>query len=165
MRAVRMLALPLLIVLAVPAPAWGQSLSSRAMEEINAAALVRVHLVKGKRRTLYAPQADSDSLRYQSRRIDNRRTVVQLPRALAMADITRIERRMGTNAWKGAKIGGSIYGGLALLASYGPPDTFGGASSTRDRILGVGVYALSGALLGAMIGSASTRWKTVYRAP
>jgi hypothetical protein len=158
-----MLALPLLIMLAVPALASGQSLSTRAIEQINATELVRVRLVQGKRRTLYAPQADSDSLRYQTQKLNSRRTAVQLPRALPMADIAQIERPIGTHVVKGA-IKGAVIGGAYgyLLCHANLP---GGTCSAKETITGVAVVALVGAGIGALIGNGRKRWETIYQAP
>ena len=166
MRAVRMLTLPLLIMLAVPARASSQTLSSRAIEEINAAALVRVQLTAGKRGLLYAPQADSTSLRYErSHGLQRGGSVVQLAPPLAVADVVEIQRPIGNNAGHGAKIGAAIGLGLSLLAvAAASSDPW--AKPTTGEAVGVTVFWTSiGAGIGALIGNGSKRWETVYRAP
>ena len=165
MRSLRLLSLPLLALIAVPSLA-GQAFSPRAIADINHAPLVHVQLTAGTRGTLINPQADSLSLRYGQSHVRNRGgSVVEMAAPLPVADVIEIQRPIGTNAGKGARIGGIAGASLAVLAviaASGDPWT---SPSAGQSIAAVGIWTLFGAGVGSLIGSGSTRWETIYRAP
>jgi hypothetical protein len=165
MRSLKQIA-PLLIVAGWPALVWGQSFSPRVIREINGAALVRINLSTGVRGTLYAPQADSLSLRYDHSQALNRGgSVVQLAEPLPVADFIEIQRPIGTGAGKGAKIGAGIGATLALLAVIATSGDEWTRPTAGQSIAAIGVWTLLGAGVGSLIGNGSKRWETVYRAP
>ena len=157
---------PILLVILplLAAPARSQTLTSRAIEQINAAARVRVRFASGIRVTLYAPRADSARLRYELGEARNRGgTLVVVAPPLPMADVLEIQRPIGTHTWKGAKLGAAILGVWALMLCHS--DMGGGTCTSSQTRSGVAVSAFIGAGIGALIGSGSKRWETVYRAP
>ncbi len=170
MRSLRIILLPLLVgaLAATAASAQSQSLSSRAVADINAATLVRVSLVRGPSGMLLRPQADSMSLRYgQSRMRSRGGSVVELAAPLAVADVLEIERPVGTNAGKGARIGAGIGAALSLLAVVvtASSNDYYYKPSAGQYVAAVGIWTLLGAGIGSLIGNGSKKWETVYRAP
>lgn len=150
----------------LPAPATAQTLPPQAMQQVNAASRIRVRLASGERGTLYAPAIDSGSLSYTgSRLLGSSGSVAQLPPTLPVAQIRLIQVPHGSHALLGGKIGAAVGCGLSLL---GIAATSGdGWTSPTPEEAGFGIVALTvmGAGVGALIGSASPRWRTVYDAP
>ncbi|HEV8509326.1 MAG TPA: hypothetical protein VGQ48_02630 [Gemmatimonadales bacterium] len=166
MRTYAIVPLSLVSLAALVAPAAGQSLSARAIAQINASALVHVRLVDGECGMLITPDADSTTLRYGESRVRNRGgSVVQLAAPLPIADLIEIQRPIGTNAGKGAKIGAGIGAGLALLAVIAASSDEWTRPTTGQSVAAIGVWTLLGAGVGSLIGNGSKRWETVYRAP
>ena len=166
MRTLSQLSLPLLALIAVPTLARGQSLSPRAIEDINRAALVHVRLTAGAQGTLVNPQADSTSLRYGQSHVRNRGgSVVELAAPLPVTDVIEIQRPTGTNAGKGARIGAVIGASLALLAVIAASGDSWTSPSAGQSVAAIGVWTLLGAGVGSLIGNGSKRWETIYRAP
>jgi hypothetical protein len=147
------------------APAQSSPLDSLAAR-LGAARQVRVHSAAGWAR-LDRPQLAGDSLDFERGRITDRRTGRRSGMAspMPLAPIDRIDLRAGTHAGRGAVIGGLIGAGLGLAA---------GIALSQDDFVQVGtgtvlavtlVLSAGGAGLGGLIGAATPRWETVYRAP
>jgi len=165
MRSPLVVSLPLLLLGVLPASGQSRTLSPRAIEDINAAAVVRVRLTAGRRSMLYAPQADSTTLRYRRSPMPNHDgSLVQLAPPLQVADMVEIQRPIGTNAGHGAKSGAGIGAGLAVLALFAASGTEF-SPSARHAVAAVTIWTFIGAGVGALIGVGSKGWETVYRAP
>jgi hypothetical protein len=151
----------LLVILGTQARA--QTLTRDALQEVNAAPRVRVRLASGERGTLYAPAIDAGSLSYTGNRLlGSSGNPAQLPSPLPVAQITQIQVPHGTHALLGGKIGAAVGCALSLLVIAGTSGD-GWVSPTPGEA-GFAVVALTvvGAGVGALIGSASPRWKSVY---
>ena len=148
------------------AQATAQTLSPEAIQQVNAASRIRVRLASGEGGTLYAPAIDSGSLSYTGSRVLGQvGSLAQLTAPLPVAQITQIQVPHGSHALLGGKIGAAVGCGLSLLAiAVTAGDSW--TSPTPDEA-GRAIVALTliGAGAGALIGSASPRWRTVYDAP
>jgi hypothetical protein len=151
-----------LVLAAAPVLARAQALSSQLVEQINTSTRARVRLVTGSRGTLYAPRADSTSLAYDRSEFLNRGgSVVALSAPLPIGQIAEIQVSNGSHADNGAKIGGGVGAGLALLAVAACSGSIC-QPSTGQAVGAVVVWTFIGAGVGALIGSLSPRWKTIY---
>jgi len=154
----------LLLLAGAPVLASAQELGADVVGQINASSKARVRLIEGPRATLYSPKADSTSLGFKRGEFVNHAgSVVQLPQPLGVAQVAEIQVAQGTHAWKGAKIGGGIGAALALLAVAAMSGDPYVSPTTGQAVTGVVAWTLIGGGVGALIGSASTRWKPVYR--
>jgi hypothetical protein len=149
-------------------PAWAaaQTLPPEAMQQVSAAPRIRVRLASGERGTLYAPAVDSGSITYTGSSLASQDgSLAQLPPPLPVAQITQIQVPHSSHALLGGKIGAGVGCGLSLLAIA----VTAGDSWTSPTAEGAGraIVALTfiGAGVGALIGSGSPRWRTVYSAP
>lgn len=148
----------------LPAQATAQTLSPEAMQQVNVASRIRVRLASGEGGTLYAPAIDSGSLSYTgSRLLGQSGNLAQLPLPLPVSRITQIQVPHGSHALLGGKLGAGVGCGLSLLAIA----VTSGDGWTSPNQAGRAIVALTliGAGVGALIGSASPRWRTVYNAP
>lgn len=154
----------LLLLAGAPVLASAQELGSDVVGQINASSKARVRLIEGPRATLYSPKADSTSLEFKRGEfVNNAGSVVQLSQPLGVAQVAEIQVAKGNHAWKGAQIGGGIGAALALLAiavTAGDPYV---SPTPGEAVTGLVVWTAIGGGVGALIGSASTRWKPVYR--
>ena len=151
------------LVLAVtPARATPQALAPLIVEQINAASTARVRLVTGSRGTLYAPRADSTSITFErSAFLNSGGSFVALPPPLATSQVAEIAVPNGSHAGSGAKIGAGVGAGVALLAVAGCSGSI--CEVTAGEAVGVvTVWTVIGGALGALFGSGSPRWKTIY---
>jgi len=154
----------LLLLAGAPVLASAQELGSEIVGQINASSKARVRLVEGPRATLYSPKADSTSLGFKRGEFVNHAgSVVQLSQPLGVAQVAEIQVAKGSNAGKGAKIGGGIGAALALIAVAAASGDSYVSPSTGQAVGAVVVWTFIGGGVGALIGSASTRWKPVYR--
>ena len=156
----------LLLLAGAPVLASAQELGSEIVGQINASSKARVRLIEGPRATLYSPKADSTSLGFKRGEFVNHAgSVVQLSQPLQVAQVAEIQVAKGSNAGKGAMIGAGIGAALALIAiaASSSEDNSYYSPSTGEYASGVVVLTLVGSGIGALIGSASTRWKPVYR--
>jgi len=154
----------LLLLAGAPVLASAQELGADVVGQINASSKARVRLIEGPRATLYSPKADSTSLGFKRGEFVNHAgSVVQLPQPLGVAQVAEIQVAKGSNAGKGAKIGGGIGAALALLAVAAMSGDPYVSPTTGQAVTGVVAWTLIGGGVGALIGSASTRWKPVYR--
>ena len=152
-----------LVLGTMPVLARTQTLDSQIVEQINAASQVRVRLVTGARGTLYAPRADSMSLAYHRSQFPYGGGGVALRGSLSIGQITEIQVTKGSHAGHGATLGGGVGLGLALLAVAlcSPSDSICHPSTGEAVRAAVGC-TLIGTTVGALIGSISPRWKSIY---
>ncbi|PYP20842.1 MAG: hypothetical protein DMD53_09770 [Gemmatimonadetes bacterium] len=151
-----------------------QVTSPQFRDQINAAVKIRAVGAWG-RAELTEPRVDADTIRYSRARVlasfstpsalPQPRGLV-LPQPLPLEDLTEIQVPSGNDAAHGAVAGGLLLGLIGLVA--------GVATSSCDSCLGrgasagnvIGVALIGGAIgagIGALLGSTSTRWMTVYR--
>ncbi len=146
----------------VPALASAQALGPEAIEQINTAAQARVRLLDGGHGTVYSPAADSTSLNFKHSVFSNGGgPTMELPGPFQVSQVTKIQVAAGSNAGKGATIGGVIGAALALVAIASTSGSIA-APTTGQAVAGVVVWTGIGAGIGALVGKGSTRWKTVY---
>jgi hypothetical protein len=152
------------LAIGVPLVARAQMLSPRTIEQINTAAKVRVHLRDGRQGTLHGPEADSTALTYRRSHFLGRGGIwFEMRGPLAVQDVERIEVPVGSRAASGAKIGAAAMAALTLVAIAGCAGSICEPSS-GDAVVALVFWPAIGAGVGALIGSGSTRWKTVYPA-
>lgn len=160
---IRLSTLGWLVFVVTPTRATPQALAPQIVEQINAATRVRVRLVTGNRGTLYAPRADSAVLAFdRSAFFNSGGSVVVLPPPLAIARVAQIDVPDGSHAGHGAKIGAGIGAGVALLAVAACSGSICGVTA-GEAVGAVAVWSVIGAGLGAVFGSGSPRWRTIYR--
>jgi hypothetical protein len=153
----------LLLLGGAPVLASAQELGSDVVGQINASSKARVRLIQGPRATLYSPKADSTSLDFKRGEFVNHAgSVVQLSQPLGVAQVEEIQVAQGTHAGKGAKIGAGVGAGFILLMLVVNKAIDGYPPTTGQAVGGVVAWSLIGSGIGALIGSASTRWKPVY---
>jgi hypothetical protein len=154
----------LLFSLSVPLLGHAQVLPPETVQQINAASRLRVHLRTGSWASLHGAKADSSSFSYRHGEfLNSGGTWVNLPSPLLLKQVDQIQVARGSHAGSGAKIGGGIMAGLTLLAIVGCEGSICEPSSGEALAALVGWTAL-GSGLGALIGSGSPRWETVYSA-
>jgi len=151
---------------AVAGSAVAQALPQQIAAELSAASKARVRLRNGTWITLDGPKAESSNITYRYGEFLNRGgTRVAIPGPLRVDQLSHIQISRGSHAAKGAKLGGGIGAGLGVVlfavAAVDDPGYF----STGESIQGTITLALFGAALGALIGSGSPRWQTVYTVP
>jgi hypothetical protein len=154
-----------LLLVSLSAEVSGQEPASEVSQQVSAASKIRVRLVRGGWGTLDGPAIDSVTLSYTGSRFLNRRGGnVQLAAPLPMAQVAQIQVPRGSHAGRGAQIGGTAGLGLSLLmVAAMASDPW--LSPTTGEAVGFAVGGtVMGVGLGALIGSTSRRWTTVYRA-
>ena len=151
-----------LLVGTIAARSEAQTLPAQTVQEISAATKARVRLRAGNWVTIYGPRADSTSLTYRRGEFLNRGgALVQLPPPLPVNRLDSIQISRGSHAGSGAKIGGGIMAGLTVLAIVGCNGTICEPSS-GGALAALVVWTAIGAGVGALIGSGSPRWETIY---
>lgn len=151
-----------LVLAATPALAQPQALAPQIVEQINAATSVRVRLVTGGRGTLHAPRADSTSIAFErSAFLNSGGSVVAMPAPLAIGRIAEIDVPDGSHAGSAAKVGAGVGAGIAILAVAGCQGTICEPTASQ-AVSAVVLWAVIGGAVGALFGSGSPRWKTVY---
>ena len=162
-------------VLAVPLALRAQTTSAPFQVQINAAAKIRVVGAWG-RAELTEPKVSLDSIRYTRSEVlasvatPNALPLplsLTLPQPLSLADVTEVQVPAGHDTGHGAVAGGLLLGGLMLVAAVATSSCnscITGGTSAGDVIRGTVVAGAIGAGIGALVGSTSTRWKTVYHA-
>jgi hypothetical protein len=154
-----------LVLAAAPTLGRAQVLSSGIVDQINASTRVRVRLREGRQGNLYAPRADSMSLTYdRGEFLDRGGRLVKLPPPLSIRQLAEIKVAQGSHAGSGARIGAGVGAGLAILAIVVCQGTLCQPSS-GEAAAAVVVWTVAGAGVGALIGSLSPRWHTVYAVP
>jgi hypothetical protein len=155
-----------LLVAGVPVLATSQELPANVVQQINASTKARVRLVGGGSGTLYSPKADPTSLSSnRSSLLDSGGTAVSGSQLLPIAQLAEIQVAHGSHAGSGAKIGGGLGAALALLAVALTSGQDYVSPTTGQAVAAVVGWTGIGAGIGALIGSASPRWQTVYLPP
>ena len=135
------------------------------MQQVNEASRIRVRLASGERGTLYAPTIDFGSLSYTgSRLLGQGGGLTQITPPLPVSRITQIQVPHGSHALLGGKIGAGVGCGLSLLAIAVTAGDSWTSPTPEEAGRGIVALTLMGAGVGALIGSASPRWRTVYDA-
>lgn len=152
----------LLLLAGHAVPAMAQELSTETLQAINAASRARVrlgdegwHRLAGTGRGM---SVDSGRVYVRDGSADSSLTEV------ALGDVRELQVARGSNAGKGAFIGGGIglaLGIVAVIALSGDDWT---TPTAGQAVAGMLVNTAAGAGIGALVGSASTRWRTVYPA-
>jgi hypothetical protein len=162
MAALRILVSSVLLGCGMVVPGHAQTLSLEAIEEINAASKARARLRDGGWINLYDARADSTSLTFRRGEFLNRGgTLVEVNPPLLVSQLTQIQVSLGSRAASGAKIGGGIMAGLTMIAIVGCQGTSCEPTSGQALTALVGWTGI-GAGVGALIGSGSSRWKTIH---
>jgi hypothetical protein len=134
---------------------------------IDSAPRIRVRLATGWA-GLDSPRLQRDSLHFLvGSTLDRGGRPVALLSPLALGDVREIRIPAGHRTGKGAALGAGIGAGLGLVVAVGAasePQCLG-CPTAGEGFLAVPIVALLGAGVGALIGSASTHWLTVYRSP
>jgi len=163
------------MVLVIPLVLRAQATSPPFQDQINAAVKIRVLGVWG-RADLTEPKLSADTIRYARSRIHASFSTpsalplplsLTLPQPLFLGDVTEVQVPAGNDAGHGAVAGGLLLGGLMLVATVATSSCdscIASGTSAGDVIGATLVAGAIGAGIGALIGSTSTRWKTVYRA-
>jgi hypothetical protein len=144
-----------------------QGLSDSLAASIDSAPRLRVRL-STRWVMLDHPRIQRDSLTFATgRTIDRGGRWITVKPPLSLAAVQAIQRASGNRAAKGALWGGAIGTGLGLVLAIGAasePQSYGSptGSESAELVIGLGVV---GGLVGALIGSRSTRWVTIYSAP
>ena len=146
--------------------AWAQALTPDARQQVNAASRIRVRLASGERGVLEAPAIDSGSLSYTGNHLlGSSGSLTQLPPPLPVARITQIQVPHGSHALLGGKIGAAVGCGLSLLGIAAASGDGWTSPTPQEAGFAIVVLTFVGAGVGAVIGSASPRWETVYDIP
>ena len=118
--------------------------------------------------TLDGPRLQRDSLQFRHGTTHDRGgRLVALPSPLAFAAVSEIRVAAGKRTARGAAMGAGIGAVLGLLLVSGlgsEPDCLGCPTEAEARPV-IPLLAALGAGVGALIGSGSTGWRTVYRSP
>ena len=151
-----------LLLLTRVIPASAQELSAETLQAINAASRARVrlgdegwHRLAGTGRGM---SADGGRLYVRDGKADSSLTEV------ALGDVRELQVARGSNAGKGAFIGGAIGLGLSIVAVIALSGDDWATPSAGQAVAGMLVNTAAGAGIGALVGSASTHWRTVYGA-
>jgi hypothetical protein len=153
----------LLVLLAAALPTLAaQELSPEALQAIHSASRARVRLAGEGWRPLTGTTADSAGTAGGALLYVGSGRAGQPAGAVPIDKIAQVQVRAGSHAGNGARIGGAVGLGLAavtlLLAS-----TDEWTSPTGGQVVsGLIGTTLFGAGVGALVGSASPRWRTVY---
>jgi hypothetical protein len=143
-----------------------QQLPLDVIQQISAASKLRVQLGGRDWRTLHAPTVDSVSLSSRTDRFSGGASH-HLSRevSVGLAEVTQIQIARGSHAGSGAKIGGAVGLGLSLLAVAVTSGDAWVSPTTGQAVGAVVGWTAIGAGVGALIGSTSPRWITVYLRP
>ena len=151
----------LLLLAGWTVPAAAQGLSTETLQAINTASRARVRLADaGWHRLAESGQRGSADGTQVYVRDSSGSSLSEV----SLRDVRELQVARGSNAGNGATIGGVV--GLALgiaaviVASSDPWTTPSGGQA----IAGMLVFTAAGAGIGALAGSASTHWQTVYGA-
>jgi hypothetical protein len=143
------------------APAAAQQLAPETIQQISAASRARVRLAGEGWHPLAGsaagPVASADGAQlFLASRAGGPVTTIPLSQAV------QVQVARGSHAGSGARIGGAVGLGLSVLSML-VASTDEWTSPTAGQVIG-GVIGttLFGAGVGAVIGSASPRWRTVY---
>jgi hypothetical protein len=132
---------------------------------IDSASRVRVRLSTGWA-TLEEPRVRGDSLQFRRGSTNTQGgRVVPVQGPLALADLLEIRVPAGHRTLRGALWGGAIGAalGLALWVGASSEDSQGlGAPTDNEAFVVVPILTAVGAGVGALLATASPRWRTIY---
>src|SRR3954451_25169232 len=152
----------LLLLVGRGLPAAAQELSAETLQAINSASRARGGLGDAAWHRLAdtgrGMPADGARVYVQDGATTSSLTEVALPK------VPELQVARGSNAGKGAFIGGAIGLGLSLVAVIALSGDDWAAPSSGQAVAGMLVNTAAGAGVGALIRSASTHWRTVYQA-
>src|SRR3954454_5329687 len=166
----------LLLLVGRGLPAAAQELSAETLQAINSASRARARLGDAEWHRLPPPPgwgaAGGPGLAATGRGMsaDGARVYVQDGATtsslteVALPEVRDLQVARGSNAGKGAFIGGAIGLGLSLVAVIALSGDDWAAPSSGQAVAGMLVNTAAGAGVGALIRSASTHWRTVYQA-
>jgi hypothetical protein len=155
----------LLLALLLPSLAAAQLLDTTTIAQINAATRAQLRLRSGARGVVHQPAATASTVAFASAEFltpGGNRATADSP--LPVGEIERIQVAIGNAALGGAKIGAGIGAGLALVAALVTAGEDFVSLTPAEAAVSIVVTAGFGGLVGALIGSGSTRWQTVYPA-
>jgi hypothetical protein len=144
------------------APIAAQELSSETLQAINTAAHARVRLADAEWHRLAGTGSGMSS--------DHAQVYVRAGRAdspvteVSLRDVRELQVARGSNAGKGAFIGGALGLGLGIVAVIGASGDDWTTPTPGQAVTAMLVSTIAGAGIGALVGSASTHWRTVYEA-
>jgi hypothetical protein len=142
--------------------AAAQEVSTEALQAINTAAHARVRLPDGAWHPLAGNGHGGSS--------DGTMVYVRgdgagsAPTEVPVRDVRQLQVSHGSNAGKAAFIGGGIGLALGITAVIAASSDDWTTPNGGQAIVGMLFFTATGAGIGALIGSASTHWQTVYRA-
>jgi hypothetical protein len=152
----------LLLLAGHAVPGMAQELSTETLQAINAASRARVrlgdegwHRLAGTGRGM---SADGGRVYVRDGSSDSSLTEV------ALGDVRELQVARGSNAGKGAFIGGGIGLALGIAAVIAASSDDWTTPTPGEGVVGMLVFTAAGAGIGALAGSASTHWQTVYGA-
>ncbi|HET7423821.1 MAG TPA: hypothetical protein VFJ92_09675, partial [Gemmatimonadales bacterium] len=141
--------------------AAAQELSSETLQAINTATHARVRLAEpGWHRLAGTGRASSDSTLVYVRGPSASPSLTEV----SLREVRELQVARGSNAGKGAFIGGGIGLGLAIVAVLAASSDEWTTPSGGQAVAAMLLNTAAGAGIGALIGSASKHWQTVYRA-
>jgi len=154
-----------LLLAALSTKLFAQDLAPEVVQRISAASRIRVTLLGGVQRTMYTPAVDSGGPEYAGLVLHGAQRQADLDPTVRMTQVTRIQVPNGSHAGHGAAFGGAVGLGLSILAiAIASSDPW--ISPTAGEAVGAMVgWTAIGAGVGAVIGSMSPRWTTVYASP
>ena len=142
-------------------PAAAQGLSTETLQAINTASRARVRLADpGWHRLAGTGQgASADGTLVYVR--DGAGSSLS---EVSLRDVRELQVARGSNAGKGAFIGGGIGLALGIAAVIAASSDDWTTPNGGQAIVGMLFFTATGAGIGALAGSASTHWQTVYGA-
>ena len=151
-----------LLLLTRVIPASAQELSAETLRAINAASRARVRLADDDWHRLAGPgrAASSEGDRVYLGDSSSTSSLTGVP----LHDVRELQVARGSNAGKGGSLGGVIglgFGIVAVILASGDDWT---TPTPGEAVTGMLITTAAGAGIGALVGSASTRWRTVYGA-
>jgi hypothetical protein len=143
-------------------PAEGQDLSTETLLAINTASHARVRLADpGWHRLAGAGRgASADGTLVYVRDSSGGSSLSEV----SLRDVRELQVARGSNAGKAAFIGGGIGLALGIAAVIAASSDDWTTPSGGQAIVGMLFFTATGAGIGALVGSASTHWQSVYRA-
>lgn len=143
-------------------PTAAQELATETLQEINAASRARVRLSDAGWHRLaesgQAASADGTLVYVRDGSADSSL------REVSLGEVRELQVARGSNAGKGATIGGGIGLALGIAAVIAASSDDWTTPTGGQAIVGMLLFTATGAGIGALAGSASTHWHTVYGA-
>ena len=151
-----------LLLLTRVIPASAQELSAETLQAINAASRARVRLADDGWHRL------AGTGRALPRKVTGSISATAVPTSslteVPLHDVREVQVARGSNAGKGGFLGGVIglgFGIVAVILASGDDWT---TPTPGEAVTGMLITTAAGAGIGALVGSASTHWRTVYGA-